>query len=1756
MKKLKLLLFVLLIFPVFVSASNYDTEVNKANNLLNKERFVNTYEKYLIHGSNIKFEYNKSTGNKVNSAFSKGGFISMDEFNLTKKNGVTYLFEGVEFWTLTTSGDSVYAITYDNINTAKNKSSNYNGRATEFIIPTVTIHGEGKLNNPWYFDPVYKVTAKVDSKYATIEGDNPQYVKGNCTKSDCTAKIKIVEKSGYQYITNDCDGIYDSTTKILSVNNLKRDTVCNVSFGKGVYVITLNKATPNKIYLKNGENYYSDFETTTIIRKIESVEAKTGHTFIGYFYNGNKIINGDKEPSPADDKKILYESVTGKYITKNVTLEPTWESNKYTITFDCNGGSNPPAAQTATYDSAFTLTSSVCQRAGYTQPKWNTKSDGTGEDYTVSVYTNYIWKKTSNVKLYAIWNECPAGTYSPANSNICTDCPVGSSCAKGSSEPTQCSAGTYTMTTGNATCSPCAAGSYNTGTGNTTCTQCSKGSYNTETGKTSCIPCQASGAAGTGGTTSAAGQTSCDTSCNKSHVSTWETSSWNTNNTLTNNCKIKTCLTGYTLGSNTCSANTYTINYAGMDSATHGSSHPTTATYDTAFIVNNPSKSGYTFTGWNISGMDSVTHTYGSNTTTSTSISKTKETSFKNLRSTSGTVTFTATWTINQYTLTIKPSGGKYNNSTSDTVITQNYNTTYTVANPSAGPTYTISYNMNGTGVTAPTSPTSVQRPFSSWTNSGSGTLNGTTYTFGAGDGTLTATYNTTSNSFSLPSINKTGYACKWAEGSTSGTQYAGGASRTITANKTYYAICNINAYALTINPNGGTWGGKTTNSTVTQNYNTTYTVAAPTAGPTYTISYNMNGTGVTAPTSPTSVQRPFSSWTNSGSGSLSGTTYTFGAGAGTLTATYNGTSNSFNLPAISKTGYTCKWAEGSASGTQYAGGSSRTITANTTYYAVCTINQYTLTVAPNGGTWNSSTSNQTFKQNYASTKTIANPTAGPTYTISYNANSQGATYTASPTSVQRPFTSWTRSGSGSISGTTYTYGPGDGTLTATYNSTSNSFTLPAISKTGHVCQWAKGSASGTKINGNTATTITGNTTFYASCIIQSYNLVVNPNGGTWSGSTASQTFTQEYNSTKTIAAPTANATYTISYNANSQGATYTSSPTSVARAFSGWTKSGSGTWNSSTNTFTFGNGTGTLTAAYNGTSASFTLPAISKTGYTCKWAQGSASGTQYAGGTSRTITANTTFYAVCTINQYTLTINPNGGTWGGKTTNSSVTQNYNTTYTVANPTAGATYTISYNANSQGATYTASPTSVQRPFSSWTKSGTGTLSGTTFTFGAGAGTLTAAYNGTSASFTLPTITKSGSICKWAQGSASGTQYAGGTARTITGNTTFYAVCTANTFTVALNTDWGSWLPSQFTCPNTNSGTTCTNSNGWSGKIDGNTIKKIEKTFTSGSFIDFSSVPVPSIGNNQGMALINEGNWWTQSYHGGSIIGANTPVTSNLNLHNRVVNRVIDVKLDANGGTLSDNSFFTYYDYGSVATDFPIYGKRSSLPTPTRSGYTFVGWYETKHGGRRATDNTTVFTPAEHTLYAQWQKSASCTLRFYDGSNNSYSSKTVNKNSTFGTLPQPTNYAGGCATLSGFYIKGSNGSLTQVTANTVCDGADYDIYVNYSVNSACIQAAQAAAQYQAALSHLGCSSSPESCMQANSEAYFGLVESGDWDKIHYIHDVVQPALCKLSASCDGYSSDGYWRKPNGDILYEVDADKFKDPNYGGSYAYVP
>lgn len=71
-----------------------------------------------------------------------------------------------------------------------------------------------------------------------------------------------------------------------------------------------------------------------------------------------------------------------------------------------------------------------------------------------------------------------------------------------------------------------------------------------------------------------------------------------------------------------------------------------------------------------------------------------------------------------------------------------------------------------------------------------------------------------------------------------------------------------------------------------------------------------------------------------------------------------------------------------------------------------------------------------------------------------------------------------------------------------------------------------------------------------------------------------------------------------------------------------------------------------------------------------------------------------------------------------------------------------------------------------------------------------------------------------------------------------------------------------------------------------------------------------------------------------------------------------------VTLQANGGSVSTNRItVTYRDnYGD-------------LPAPTRSGYSFDGWYTLSSGGTQITSSSTVSQTEDHTLYAHWTQTA-------------------------------------------------------------------------------------------------------------------------------------------------------------------------------------
>ena len=136
-----------------------------------------------------------------------------------------------------------------------------------------------------------------------------------------------------------------------------------------------------------------------------------------------------------------------------------------------------------------------------------------------------------------------------------------------------------------------------------------------------------------------------------------------------------------------------------------------------------------------------------------------------------------------------------------------------------------------------------------------------------------------------------------------------------------------------------------------------------------------------------------------------------------------------------------------------------------------------------------------------------------------------------------------------------------------------------------------------------------------------------------------------------------------------------------------------------------------------------------------------------------------------------------------------------------------------------------------------------------------------------------------------------------------------------------------------------------------------------------------------------------------------------------------------ITLDANGGNCATNSITR--DHGAS------YG---TLPTPTRVGYTFTGWFTSASGGTQVTTATTATSNA--TIYAQWQINSYTIALNANGGNCSSGSITRNHGASYGTLPTPTR-AG--YTFTGWFTSASGG--TQVTTASTAT-ANTTIYAQW------------------------------------------------------------------------------------------------------------
>ena len=175
-------------------------------------------------------------------------------------------------------------------------------------------------------------------------------------------------------------------------------------------------------------------------------------------------------------------------------------------------------------------------------------------------------------------------------------------------------------------------------------------------------------------------------------------------------------------------------------------------------------------------------------------------------------------------------------------------------------------------------------------------------------------------------------------------------------------------------------------------------------------------------------------------------------------------------------------------------------------------------------------------------------------------------------------------------------------------------------------------------------------------------------------------------------------------------------------------------------------------------------------------------------------------------------------------------------------------------------------------------------------------------------------------------------------------------------------------------------------------------------------------------------------WYTQDSEG-ALVSTGTVVVAGartLYAHWKVTSWQT-VTFDANGGKC-----------GTKSKKFAVAETYSPLPTATKSGQAFAGWWTAKSGGTNVTAASVVTSASKRTLYAHWTTKQTANFDA-NGGTCTTESKTYAIGKTYGTLPTAT-LAG--QAFTGWFTAKKGG--TKVVATTeVTEAAKRTLYAHWT-----------------------------------------------------------------------------------------------------------
>ena len=265
-------------------------------------------------------------------------------------------------------------------------------------------YGSNSYQTQWIFErykntPYYFIVSALSGKVLNIPGD------GDICINDSYIQLWSqydVTNSNYQdflwYLVEDSSG----NVQVLNKKSNKPWTLPDSNTANSTVIEQRTNTNGNNQKFKLTELSQNDYpsryitmDDLTTVYANSNAPVKTGYTFAGW-KSGDKVYKAGEKVNA---------------IAGNQTLVAQWTPNKYTVTYNANGGTGTMNPDTVTYNTAYKTQKNAFTRTGYTFIGWNDSADGKGTAWRLTsdatgTYESgnaWTWTYTNNIILYAQW---------------------------------------------------------------------------------------------------------------------------------------------------------------------------------------------------------------------------------------------------------------------------------------------------------------------------------------------------------------------------------------------------------------------------------------------------------------------------------------------------------------------------------------------------------------------------------------------------------------------------------------------------------------------------------------------------------------------------------------------------------------------------------------------------------------------------------------------------------------------------------------------------------------------------------------------------------------------------------------------------------------------------------------------------------------------------------------------------------------------------------------------------------------------------------------------------------------------------------------------------------------------------------------------------------------------------------------------------------------------------------------------------------